>query len=788
MKKLQLIIIFLVLAVFCYGQVPLYKNLEIRKPAPQFWGNGTGAQLKLYNSTITESDGKFIFVGGIIKLNSDTVMVTSDTLFLSNRIDQKLGLSDSILYVTPTRLMDSILAHVGDGVSYPDAGIPVSSGSSWSSSISTTGTTGTGNLVLSISPIFTETVTIPSPFYLGITSVTTTGAQFNYLNTATSNIQTQLNTKLNSADFADSLHTQTGKFYVEDYGAVGDGVTDDTDAIQDCIDDAGDATVEFPLGTFVITTLTITKGTSLHGAGMSYRTGEGTRLLSATDAPMLIIDHSLNGWDLPLKISGFNFRGDTTLHNQYGIVASGVTRMIFEDIYFLGTGNYAFKIDDNSHSGLYKIQNCEFQQCYGGIYGRCTSEAQINDILIFNNTIVFCHTKGINIFGSNITIFKNNLGGNSEQSIYIGARDIPNTTTTSDNIVIIDNYFDGDSAGVILAEGYYSAAGPVYQYFFGLIIDDNYINWNKNIVTDGTLAAIRLQLADGSTSAAVFPDFVLGGGNAFNLTGSEPIYHFDGGSCLNYTATVNSSTTTGVAFATRYQNCEGADINYRGNGNPFVARTPTAEAGITATMLHRNLYTYLEADTRITANPQIVDGYEGQLISITNSNAYTLTLRNGEGLFLQTDSIILGEKQSIELKYRKTSDLWIEQSRNNPSQFIQGKADLNAPIFYNGIITDILRVGDATSMGIDSINYVGTEAAVYDGADTVTVYTKHSDRSILMRTFAGDTANYQVPDQVGQFFLDTSVGKLYVAKTAVRGGWVILNLILFFGYIRRKKR
>jgi hypothetical protein len=43
------------------------------------------------------------------------------------------------------------------------------------------------------SPTFTGTVTMPTPFTLGATSVTATGAEMNYLSGATSNIQTQLN-------------------------------------------------------------------------------------------------------------------------------------------------------------------------------------------------------------------------------------------------------------------------------------------------------------------------------------------------------------------------------------------------------------------------------------------------------------------------------------------------------------------------------------------------------------------------------------------------------------------
>jgi len=62
------------------------------------------------------------------------------------------------------------------------------------------------------SPTFTGVVTMPTPFTLGATSVTTTAAQFNYLNTASSNIQTQLNAKLDNED------------KVKTYQALGGGI------------------------------------------------------------------------------------------------------------------------------------------------------------------------------------------------------------------------------------------------------------------------------------------------------------------------------------------------------------------------------------------------------------------------------------------------------------------------------------------------------------------------------------------------------------------------------------
>ncbi|MEI7420496.1 MAG: hypothetical protein WCK18_00315 [Prolixibacteraceae bacterium] len=51
--------------------------------------------------------------------------------------------------------------------------------------VTATGATGTGSMVYGTSPTFTGTVTIPTPFTLGATSVTTNGAKLNYLTAAT---------------------------------------------------------------------------------------------------------------------------------------------------------------------------------------------------------------------------------------------------------------------------------------------------------------------------------------------------------------------------------------------------------------------------------------------------------------------------------------------------------------------------------------------------------------------------------------------------------------------------
>lgn len=93
--------------------------------------------------------------------------------------------------------------------------------------------------------------------------------------------------------------------------------------------------------------------------------------------------------------------------------------------------------------------------------------------------------------------------------------------------------------------------------------------------------------------------------------------------------------------------------------------TVSAATGITAAMLSRMIYFNTAAAINITANPQIANGANGQIITIIgSSDTNTLTLDDTDGLRL-TGQCILGIGDNITLLYEGTIGDWIEISRSN---------------------------------------------------------------------------------------------------------------------------
>jgi hypothetical protein len=113
------------------------------------------------------------------------------------------------------------------------------------------------------------------------------------------------------------------------------------------------------------------------------------------------------------------------------------------------------------------------------------------------------------------------------------------------------------------------------------------------------------------------------------------------------------------------------------------------------------------------------------------------------------------------------------------------------------LVTDVGGGTLPANYEADSLIVMDESLVGFVGADTAVFYTPYDmrdDAATLFPTIqsaAGDTSNYTVPDKIGDLYIDTSAGKVYVSVTAARGGWRILNYILplFFivSFKRRKK-
>lgn len=85
-------------------------------------------------------------------------------------------------------------------------------------------------------------------------------------------------------------------------------------------------------------------------------------------------------------------------------------------------------------------------------------------------------------------------------------------------------------------------------------------------------------------------------------------------------------------------------------------------------------------------------------------------------------------------------------------------------------VTGTININSVPLTSNKVLNY---DTLVAQRGDTISI-----DEIITIPTIysaAGDTSNVPVPGKIGNIFINTSAGKVYISKSAIRNGWVILN-------------
>lgn len=189
----------------------------------------------------------------------------------------------------------------------------------------------------------------------------------------------------------------------EDYGAVGNGSTDDNTAIQNAINAASQAkkAILFSNKTYSVTGLVISDSITM--IGMGYK----TILATSSNTPIVSITGSYN------NIKNIHFKGNSTGSSQNGISAVGNSSLTAYRVLNYINGCYGENLggsliysqymvgtnSGNGHEGAFYVSDCEASNCTNGFFFDTRAEY---------NTIVNCQTysctAGFNIVGGNNTV------------------------------------------------------------------------------------------------------------------------------------------------------------------------------------------------------------------------------------------------------------------------------------------------------------------------------------------------------------------------------------------------
>lgn len=233
-----------------------------------------------------------------------------------------------------------------------------------------------------------------------------------------------------------------------DFGAVGDGVTDDTAAIQGALDNAFGAAVYLPPGNYKVTALSIPDGIELTGVNARAYVGapaKGARLhctVTAQTTAVLTLGART-------KVTGLAVVGAGAGAQHAGIKFSGGTSVV-RDVTVSGCsvgiyGNYngvnlieGCQIHDNDGHGIQDIVDSIVRGCYinvnggDGIY--CGTGA--NDNVISHNKIEFNTGNGVHLFqATHVVLSDNNIDRNGKT----GLRAVGVTSTTVANNIFRRN-------------------------------------------------------------------------------------------------------------------------------------------------------------------------------------------------------------------------------------------------------------------------------------------------------------------------------------------------------------
>jgi parallel beta-helix repeat protein len=307
-----------------------------------------------------------------------------------------------------------------------------------------------------------------------------------------------------SARFGDALN-------VKDFGARGDGVTDDTAAIQAALDFvlATNRRIAIPSGTYTVGALTISYAMELRldkGATLKLKTGANANLLTVAASDVTIRGGTLDG----------NKANQTA--NGIAIAATTVDRVLIEDVTIKDTLSYGVRLQDGDDL---IVRNCRLTATKDtGIQFFCTGKS-VNRALACGNVVDRSDDAS---YDGGCVKMTNTSGGTTFKFVecrIAGNRATMATAPTGTDVVALEIW----CGGLLAAQSCAIVGNTVHGGDFGISLNGNVGGLIEGNSVFGSLG-IGLELADSPYSSiagnAVDGNTNLGVGIAANGASVHP--------------------------------------------------------------------------------------------------------------------------------------------------------------------------------------------------------------------------------------------------------------------------